>query len=177
MNAYNFSALKVLLVDDHAPMRRILRSVLQELNIQDSREARDGVDALKVCNTYCPDVVVTDYRMAPMDGVDLTRLIRDGETPLDSFIPIIMISGHTEMDRIVRARDAGITEFLAKPISAKMLYYRLRVVAEQPRQFVRTGDFFGPDRRRREMDDIGLEKRTRPHEYQRPAMRQGARAH
>lgn len=165
MKPYDFSALNVLIVDDNAPMRKILRSVLWELKITSVEEARNGEHALSVCETFRPDVIITDYRMDPMDGVELTQKIRDGDTRLDPYVPIIMVSGHTEMDRIVRARDAGITEFLAKPISAKMLYYRLRVVAENPRQFVRTHEFFGPDRRRRFVDDVATEKRVLPHEY------------
>jgi CheY-like chemotaxis protein len=118
MTAVDLSGLDVLVVDDHAPMRRILKSVLEQFGITKVREADDGAAALMLFNTYRPDIIITDYRMAPMDGVELTVAVREGRTELDSFTPIIMVSAYTEMDRIFTARDAGINEFLAKPISS-----------------------------------------------------------
>jgi two-component system chemotaxis response regulator CheY len=59
-----------------------------------------------------------------------------------------MITGHTEKNRVTDARDSGITEFLAKPISAKALYQRIVNVVAHPRPFIRTKSYFGPDRRR-----------------------------
>ena len=165
MTGVDLSALDVLVVDDHVPMRRILKSVLDHFGIVKVREARDGTEALTVLATFKPDVVITDYLMDPMDGVELTQAIRDGDTPLSPFTPIIMVSAFTEMERIFKARDAGINEFLAKPISARLLFYRLRAVAEKPRPYVRTSDFFGPDRRRRAFDGYGIERRSEPHSY------------
>lgn len=165
MSAVDFSALDVLIVEDHAPMRRILKSVLEQFGITKVREAADGAAAISLFAAYRPDLMITDYRMDPMDGVELTRSIRDGETPLSPFMPIIMVSAYSELERIFMARDAGINEFLAKPISAKLLYYRIRTVVEKPRQFVRTGDFFGPDRRRRRADEYGAERRSVQHAY------------
>jgi DNA-binding response OmpR family regulator len=63
-------------------------------------------------------------------------------------VPIIMMTGHTERTRVTAARDAGITEFLAKPISAKGLYQRVYSVVAQPRPFIKTATYFGPERRR-----------------------------
>jgi DNA-binding response OmpR family regulator len=60
-----------------------------------------------------------------------------------------MLTGHTEMNRVMEARDAGVHEFLAKPISAKSIYARIRAIIERPRPFIRAGVYFGPDRRRR----------------------------
>lgn len=165
MTGVDLSALDVLIVEDHAPMRRILKSVLEQFGIVKVREAGDGAEALAMFAAYRPDLIITDYRMAPVDGIELTRMIRDGETPLSPFTPIIMVSAYSEMERIFMARDAGINEFLAKPISAKLLYLRIRTVVEKPRQFVRTGDFFGPDRRRRRVDEYGVERRTVQHTY------------
>lgn len=161
----DFSALDILVVEDHAPMRRILKSVLEQFGVTKVREAANGEEALALFDTYTPDIIVTDYRMAPVDGVELAERVREGATRLSSFVPIIMVSAYTEIDRIVRARDAGINEFLAKPISAKLLFYRLRSVIEKPRPYVRTGDFFGPDRRRRPMDGFGAERRQAAHVY------------
>jgi DNA-binding response OmpR family regulator len=62
-----------------------------------------------------------------------------------------MLSGHTELQRICEARDAGVNEFLAKPISARALYSRMMSLIANPRPFVRTATYFGPDRRRRDV--------------------------
>ena len=76
------------------------------------------------------------------------------------FVPIIMLTGHTHVDRVLQARDAGVTEFLAKPISINAILSRLVAIVDHPRPFVRTKSYFGPCRRRR--DD---------HQYQGPERR------
>jgi two-component system chemotaxis response regulator CheY len=68
-------------------------------------------------------------------------------------VPIIMITGHTEKQRVEAARDVGVTEFLAKPITAHNLFARIAEIVERPRAFVRCDSYFGPDRRRRQIDD------------------------
>jgi len=75
-------------------------------------------------------------------------MIRQPDANTNPYVPIIMITGHTEKKRVLAARDAGITEILVKPISAKALYQRIVNVILNPRPFVRTKNYFGPDRRR-----------------------------
>jgi two-component system, chemotaxis family, chemotaxis protein CheY len=75
-------------------------------------------------------------------------MIRQPGANANPFVPIIMLTGHTERTRVTRARDAGITEFLAKPISAKGLYQRVFSIVAHPRPFIKTATYFGPDRRR-----------------------------
>jgi CheY-like chemotaxis protein len=161
----DLSDLSILIVDDYPPMRAILRVMLKALGVRDIGEANDGLAAIDEMKGFCADIVIADYRMVPMDGVDLTLRIRDGQAGIDPFTPVIMVSGHSEKSRICQARDAGVTEFLGKPISATLLYYRLRAVIENPRPFIRSPDFFGPDRRRRSMPFEGPERRKIPYEY------------
>ncbi len=161
----DLSDLSILIVDDYPPMRTILRIMLQALGIRDIGEAGDGLAALDEMQGFHADIVIADYRMIPMDGVELTHRIRGGEVGVDPFTPVVMVSGHSDKRRICEARDAGVTEFLVKPISATLLYYRLRVVIENPRPFIRSPDFFGPDRRRRRMAFEGPERRKIPYEY------------
>jgi DNA-binding response OmpR family regulator len=75
-------------------------------------------------------------------------MIRQPGANANPFAPIIMLTGHTEKTRVAAARDAGATEFLAKPISAKALYQRILNVVANPRPFIKTKTYFGPDRRR-----------------------------
>src|SRR6185295_80816 len=82
------------------------------------------------------------------DGMELTQMIRQPGANSNPYVPIIMLTGHSEKKRVIAARDAGVTEFLAKPISAKGLYQRVLNVVANPRPFIRTKSYFGPDRRR-----------------------------
>jgi DNA-binding response OmpR family regulator len=95
-----------------------------------------------------PDIVITDWAMPIFDGIELTQMIRQPGASANPFVPIIMLTGHSEKRRVVAARDAGVTEFLVKPLSARALYERIVNVVVNPRPFVRTKTYFGPDRRR-----------------------------
>ncbi len=161
----DLSDLRILIVDDYPPMRAILRVMLKALGVRDIGEAGDGLAALDEMQEFRADIVIADYRMIPMDGVELTHRIRGGEVGVDPFTPVVMVSGHSDKSRICEARDAGVTEFLVKPISATLLYYRVRAVIEYPRPFILSGDFFGPDRRRRAMAFEGPDRRKVPYEY------------
>jgi len=86
--------------------------------------------------------------MPIFDGLELAQMIRQPGANANPFVPIIMLTGHSEKKRVVSARDAGITEFMAKPISAKALYQRILNVVANPRPFIKTKNYFGPDRRR-----------------------------
>jgi len=97
--------------------------------------------------------------MEPMDGLEFTRAVRMDPTSPNPFIPIIMLTGHTEMHRIVEARDAGVTEFLAKPVTANGVYARIKSVVENPRPFIKTDRYLGPSRRRRQQDIGGANRR------------------
>ena len=163
---YNLSRLSMLVIDDYAPMRRIFYNILRELGVTQVSEARDGIEAVEKLRSNDIDLIFVDQRMDPIDGLEFSRRIRAGVGKIDKFIPIIMISGHTEVDLIVAARDAGVTEFLAKPVSAKLIYYRIRSVIDNPRDFIRINEFFGPDRRRRPVPDFsGGDMRSAPHQY------------
>lgn len=165
MANYELDRLKILIADDHLPMRKIVSGILWELGVRDVAEAANGNEALGTLEDFKADILIVDRAMRPMDGIELTGAIRSGEGGVDPFIPIIMISAYTEKRHILQARDAGITEFLAKPISAKRIYFRLRTMIECPRSFVRTASFFGPDRRRRLIGFDGRDRRRRPYSY------------
>lgn len=148
-----FENLKALIVEDNAHMRALLRALLNSVGIRDVAEAAHGGTALDVLRQRRSDLVLSDMAMSPMDGLEFTRRVRNDEQSPNPFVPIIMITGHTEKHRVEAARDAGVTEFLAKPITAHNLFSRIAKIVEQPRAFVRCDSYFGPDRRRRQIDD------------------------
>lgn len=143
------SVLNILVVDDSRHMRRLYRDVLDAFGMPIRAEAENGEDGLAAVITYNPDLIITDLNMYPMDGVEFTRQLRIRPGIPNRFVPILMISGHTEAVHVQRAIDAGITEFLTKPFTPTGLFQRVKHIIEQPRPFVMGGEvFFGPDRRR-----------------------------
>ncbi|MEE8129654.1 MAG: hypothetical protein V3T48_05170, partial [Vicinamibacterales bacterium] len=87
----------------------------------------------------------------PLNGLDFVRMVRFGKESPNRYVPIIMLTGHTELHRVCEARDAGVNEFLSKPVSAKAVYSRIASIIENPRMFVHTKTYFGPCRRRRNL--------------------------
>ncbi|MCF8469757.1 MAG: response regulator [Parvibaculum sp.] len=154
-----FERLSVLVVDDSAYMRHLLLTLLQALGVPDIRLAADGDEAWDAFRQGEPDIVITDAAMVPTDGFTLAQRLRSLRGRALGTVPIIMISGHTDLVSIERARDIGITEFLSKPISARGLYERLIQVVDRPRQFVETPTYRGPDRRRRDRPFDGENRR------------------
>jgi two-component system, chemotaxis family, chemotaxis protein CheY len=144
----NFNRMRFLVIDDNAHMRRIMRSLLHGLGTREVYEAEDGAAGLEAFTQYGPDIVITDWVMPIFDGLELVRMIRQPGANANPYVPIIMLTGHSEKNRVLRARDAGITEFLAKPISTTALYERILTLVANPRPFIRTKTYFGPDRRR-----------------------------
>jgi two-component system, chemotaxis family, chemotaxis protein CheY len=153
MSGAGLENLKALIVEDNAHMRALLRALLNSAGIKDISEAAHGQAAIEVLRERRSDLVLTDLAMKPMNGIEFTRHVRNSEMSPNPFVPIIMITGHTEKYRVEEARDAGVTEFLAKPITAHNLYTRIAEIVERPRAFVRCNDYFGPDRRRRQAED------------------------
>lgn len=148
MRTIDMSALKVLVADSNHYMLKIIRAMLRGFGVSEIREAQDGAVALEELNTHLIDIVIMDYALTTLDGVELTELLRGAEDSPNRYVPIVMLSAYTEKWRIEAARDAGVTEFLAKPLCARDLYMRLLETIERPRPFVRSGRYFGPDRRR-----------------------------
>jgi len=145
-----FDLLKILLVDDNQHMRMLLIEILRAIGVRHVFEAMDGAEALSILRTTAIDVVFTDLSMNGLDGIDFVQLVRNSPDSPNPFVPIVMITGHSTARRVGEARDAGVNEFLTKPVTARGVIHRLTLLIENPRQFVRSENYFGPDRRRRD---------------------------
>jgi two-component system chemotaxis response regulator CheY len=153
MSGGAFDHLKALVVEDNQHMRTLLRSLLNALGITLVYEATNGEDAFALLRDRQPDLIFSDLSMSPMDGLAFAREVRMSKSSPNPYIPIIMVTGHTERHRIEAARDAGVTEVLAKPITAGSLYQRIGEIVDRPRAFVKASNYFGPDRRRLRVAD------------------------
>ena len=130
-------------------MLALTSSMLGVFGFRNVYGAKNVDEGYKLFCQYKPDLVITDWLMEPLDGLDLIRMIRKTPESPDPFVPIILMTGYSDQPRVESARDTGVTEFLMKPYSARDMYARIVQIIEKPRQFVDTGEFFGPDRRRR----------------------------
>lgn len=130
-------------------MLEICKTLLLTFGVGEVLTAKNGDEGFKVFCRENPDMVVADWMMHPTDGISMTRRIRNDPLSPNHYVPIILMTGFSEKKRVVQARDSGVTEFLVKPFTARDLYKRIAQIIERPRQFVRSEDFFGPDRRRK----------------------------
>lgn len=148
---YAFEKLSILIVDDSTFTREMVETVLRALGVRQVHQAADAAAGFVELRTHPIDIAFVDWVMDPLDGLDFTRLVRDAKDSPNPFLPIIMLTGHTELWRVEQARDVGVNEFLAKPFSAKSLYRRVVSIIDNPRPYIRTKTYFGPDRRRRDV--------------------------
>jgi CheY-like chemotaxis protein len=161
MTGLRFDRLRILVVDDNPHMRKLIVTILQAFGCIHIVECVDGEHAWASLNDANPDVILLDWQMSGMTGLDFVKMVRETPDSPNPFVPVIMLTGHTHIDRVRLARDAGANEFLAKPVSVKAILSRLMAVIEHPRPFVRSRSYFGPCRRRRPIDDfIGPERRN-----------------
>ena len=154
-------SLQILLIDDNRNMRLIASAILNSMGIRHIREVADGAAGLKALREHPVDLALVDFNMFPLDGVAFTRLVRNSPDSPNPYLPIIMLTGHSERSRVQEARDAGVNEFVVKPIAARAVLERINAVIFQPRAFVRAPNYFGPCRRRNPgLDYVGPFRRS-----------------
>lgn len=158
--AYNLSNVKILVVDDMVPMLTLTKSILSIFGLKEIYTAQSADEAMELVIKHDPDLIITDWMMKPKNGLEFTQELRRNTLVPNPYVPIIMMTGFSSKLRVETARDSGITEFLVKPFTSRDLYTRITQIIEKPRQFVDTGEFMGPDRRRRNIKEYaGPEKR------------------
>ncbi|MGE3150048.1 MAG: response regulator [Pseudorhodoplanes sp.] len=142
------STTKVLVVDDEVHMRKVIRALLLSLGIQKIDEAIDGASGLEAIIASRPDIVIVDWEMPLLSGPEFVRCVRSPETfPLPD-VPIIMLTGHMERKCVIEAIEAGVNEYVCKPVSGKTLLDRILSVRTSPRPNVKLGNYYGPTPRK-----------------------------
>lgn len=145
-----FRRLKILVVEDSAEMQRLLVALLESMGVAQVKVAHDGERGLAAFAAERPDIIITDGAMVPMDGYEMTRRIRAAESGAGANpdVPILMISGHIGRENVSHARDQGVTDYLAKPLSATVLYEAIVAAVSKPIHFVEKPGYRGPSPRR-----------------------------
>jgi two-component system, chemotaxis family, chemotaxis protein CheY len=147
-----FATMRVLLVDDHANIRSIVIGILNALGVFSIVTAERGDLALEQMNNEKFDLLITDYEMPRMNGADVAKAVRKealSTSPTTNYeIPILMITGNVTRRRLQEVRDIGIDEILAKPFTATAVADRLKSALNRKREFVISGAYVGPCRRR-----------------------------
>jgi CheY-like chemotaxis protein len=149
---FRIQQLRVLVVEDNAFMRKMVRSLLTNIGVKKVYEAADGIAGLEQIRAVAPDVVVLDWEMPLLNGAELVRIVRSPGVFPTPDIPIIMLTAYGDRNRIVEAITLGVNEFLCKPVSAMMLTDRLISIFAKPRANVRLGDYYGPEPRKLVLD-------------------------
>mgnify|MGYP005838449393 CR=1 FL=1 len=157
----NFKKLKVLVVEDNQAMRDVISAVMEGLDVGDVIYAKSGDQGFNKFKEHKPDIVITDWEMEPVDGIELIRQIRKNPQSPNKMVPVIFLTGYGAPERVKTARDAGVTEFLVKPFTADKLIQRITYVVNQPRDYVESKGYTGPDRRRIKKPDYSGPKRRK----------------
>lgn len=157
---YRFDGLSVLVADDNRFVRSIMVTILKALGIGKILQADNGEEAMAILDVAAQmdtavgrdvDIIFADHLMEPMDGVGLLKWVREHESDKVRFLPFVMMSGEADEAAVRLARDSGVTEYLAKPMSVINVASRLLAIIDRPRAFVRAPNYFGPDRRRQSL--------------------------
>lgn len=111
--------MKILVVDDFATMRKIIKNILKKLGFQNIAEAEDGVSALEVLKKQEIDFIVSDWNMPNMSGLELLKAIRSDEALKDK--PVLMVTAEAQKENIVEAIKAGVNNYVVKPFTPETM--------------------------------------------------------
>jgi two-component system chemotaxis response regulator CheY len=118
--------MRVLIVDDYSTMLRILRNLLRQLDFNNVEEANNGESALSLLKQKPFDLVISDWNMAPMTGLDLLRSVR-GDSQL-RHVPFIMVTAESKTENVITAKQAGVSNYIVKPFNAETLRMKIASV-------------------------------------------------
>jgi two-component system chemotaxis response regulator CheY len=118
--------IKVLVVDDFATMRRILKNVLKQIGFTNIVEADDGTTALEALKEKKVDLIISDWNMPKMTGLDFLKTVRGDESTKD--IPFVMVTAEAQKDNVLQAVQAGVSNYIVKPFTADTVKEKLAKV-------------------------------------------------
>lgn len=158
MAAYRFDLLNVIVAEDSPFMRGLIVSSLRAIGVERIKTCCDGSEAVELLKLMrhnpgkaglsAADLIISDWHMAPVGGDMLLKWVRRAKDSPDRFLPFLVITAFSDPANVRAARDLGATDVMAKPFSVESILRKIVDVIERPRQFVKAGPYFGPDRRR-----------------------------
>lgn len=121
--------IKILIVDDFSTMRRIIKNLLRDLGFTNTAEADDGLTALPMLQNGNYDLLVTDWNMPGMQGIDLLKAVR--ADPKLAHMPVLMVTAEQKKEQIIEAAKAGVNGYIVKPFTAQTLKEKLDKIFER----------------------------------------------
>ena len=121
--------IKILIVDDFSTMRRIIKNLLRDLGFTNTSEADDGNTALPMLQSGGFELLITDWNMPGMQGIDLLRAVR--ADPKLSSLPVLMVTAEQKKEQIIEAAKAGVNGYIVKPFTAATLKDKLEKIFER----------------------------------------------
>ncbi len=160
-NPVDFSRLRILVVENHLLMRRLLHEMLTGFGVPEIHQARNVMEAIERIYDEPFDVVILDFFLIGLDGADFAHTVRRDEECPNREVPILLITGAPDHHKVMKAKDAGINGILAKPIAPRDLYDRIYTMLAYPRPFIIAPDYVGPMHERRAHKVPSAPSRTR----------------
>lgn len=155
----DFSSVHFLIVDGNALSADLARDLLLTMGAVTVFVAHSYDEGIDVLGSDSVDVLLTELHLPPRSGLELIRTVRKGKTRAHKQMPILVMSAMSAKEHVFEARDAGVTEFIAKPYGVEGFYRRMVGIVARPRAFVENNEYFGPDRRRRQVPFNGPDRR------------------
>lgn len=155
----NFRNVNVLIADADACLAQAVIHNLRAMGFVHVSHVRSSEDAIQAIRSQAIGFLITEWDIKGSNGVKLVRYLRTSPDSPNRSLPIIMLTGRGEISDVEAARDVGITEFVVKPFSAQTLFKRIQQMVDNPRGFVITKSYIGPERRRRGAAPTGVKER------------------
>jgi two-component system chemotaxis response regulator CheY len=118
--------MRILVVDDYSTMRRIIKNLLKQLGFDNVEEASDGGDAFKKVQEKPAGLIISDWNMEPMTGMELLKLVRAHATLKNT--PFIMVTAESKPENVIAAKQAGVSNYIVKPFNAETLKTKMTSV-------------------------------------------------
>jgi len=121
--------MKILVVDDFATMRKVVRNLLKQVGYENITEAEDGAIALRVLKSQKVDFVISDWNMPNMNGLELLKAVRaDGDL---AKTPFLMVTAEALQENVIAAVKAGVSNYIVKPFTAEVLNEKIKKIVEK----------------------------------------------
>lgn len=157
---HKLRGVSIVVADPDPHVGRVLADMLRNLGFGKVIHVDTGAKALELVKMQQADILITEWALPKMDGIDLVSYLRRSDISPNHSLPIIMVTARAERQDVEQARDAGVTEFVVKPFTTRKVFSRIEEIVDKPRGTIFCPTYVGPNRRRRASDDSQPNRRT-----------------